>query len=770
MAAWGEANDFWGPQDSHDAQKQQQENQESATAAGLTSKAAAPPPLAAATPVAVPVETKNKDSKENTRPGSYATWTPPARASGPVKKVLEPVEIADKSKLPSNTSTHQVITVTSPRSPKHEIVKDHHEPGDAAVEVSRPSLLASTENRADPPAATAVTAAPTPAQSHVHKRRDHGSSSTNNTTNNEPLDTSKANVKEVAQPVDMRARIVKNLEKQKRNRAAAAAARHLEEEAALDRAREKQRQKEEQDRQAQEEGDSSSEAAQRHDDGVQQKQLVLPSADGMSLRDSTPAQKQHGQHGVSRWTTASQAATTGLDDHHSQDGDQVDDDLVASQDSARAASEVSFEPDIRGGDLTMPSVRIDWDACRQRGWGDWAQRSAGSGAEFPVDSELERYVKFWLKSARDFRHHAIKIKRHKDHEHCDVDTMTGDLLGPIAFPHIETHPEDKKKTMNHRFFAGISMPGANSGDAKRGHDQGAGQEIVPDSTTSSTSDRLQSEGTAMSTDVKIPSHLRPATEADMKAVAEIYNLEVRDSHRTLDTNPVAETDFDQLFTRLKAIDAPFLVAVKGWHKSLLPSSPSAARKRRNATTTNNKNNIIIGFALVDVLSPGIAGSPLTCAAPCGRITLIVHPDHRGKRIGTAMMDVILSVCSQRHHSLGGYQFVNPSDDRRFVEPMDNLRRWYTLFLDLLVESSPESATLYQRFAASADAAAPPRTAEHRAQRLRQHREWWVAEWLESRFGTLLVEHTERLYKHDSADAKGRGWLDRLVMKHECRSK
>lgn len=262
----------------------------------------------------------------------------------------------------------------------------------------------------------------------------------------------------------------------------------------------------------------------------------------------------------------------------------------------------------------------------------------------------------------------------------------------------------------------------------------ASKSVISVSVASSVANFVASEQTVMSTDVKIPCHLRPAVKSDVRSVTKIYNQEVRTSHRTVDSHEVSEASFTKIFDNCKQSNAPFLVAVKGWLQSSSGVSPDT----------------IIGFAYVEVLATGIGNSWDTCAATCGRVKLIVHPDYRKNRVGTAMLDVIVSSCSQRHQPYQGYQFINLEDDRRFVRPIDNIGRWYKLYIEVFIKSELHSSE------------------KPAIERVKEHDEWWFCESLETRFCTLLVDHREKLYRHTSDDEKGTYWLDRLTLQHECR--
>ncbi len=231
--------------------------------------------------------------------------------------------------------------------------------------------------------------------------------------------------------------------------------------------------------------------------------------------------------------------------------------------------------------------------------------------------------------------------------------------------------------------------------------------------------------------VQVECHIRPATMHDMDEVAAIYNQEVEHSYKVLDTQPVDTATFRVLSETCKTQHQPFVVAVADWHL------PNAANSKRP----------IIGFCLVDMLERGITGSYETSTKTCGKITVVVHPDWRRKKIGTALLDVIMISCSTRYSPRQGCQWMCDPADETHVRPPFNAHDWYTLQMEILVKSGQSKEEVEKR-------------EEYK----------WIVEFLEAKFHFQLIRHDDHFYYHPNPKM-GVGidhWLDRLTFEHRCR--
>ena len=229
--------------------------------------------------------------------------------------------------------------------------------------------------------------------------------------------------------------------------------------------------------------------------------------------------------------------------------------------------------------------------------------------------------------------------------------------------------------------------------------------------------------------VQADCYLRPATDDDMEGVAAIYNAEVAVSYKVRDTQPVSIEQFHGLLRVCRLQNQPFIVAVEGRPNS----GPDTPRGR------------ILGVCLVDALQRGIFGSYATSTRPCGIITVIVHPEWRRKKIGTALIDVIISCCSTQYLCKGGYQWVCDPNDVTHTEPAYNARKWATLQMDVLVRSGKTKKDVQE-------------SEEYQ----------WTLDFLEAKFNLHFVKHDQYVGRTPHRITGFDPWLDRLIFEHRCR--
>lgn len=227
-------------------------------------------------------------------------------------------------------------------------------------------------------------------------------------------------------------------------------------------------------------------------------------------------------------------------------------------------------------------------------------------------------------------------------------------------------------------------------------------------------------------EVQTPCHLRPATESDMAAITAIYNQEIVDGHTVMDTKLVGENCFRRIYDQSLAEKMPFIVAVEGWYGTI--------------STTPQR---VIGFSLVTAVSRGIAGSYDTLSRRGGKLLVIVRPEFRRRKVGTALIDIIVTNCTGWHISKGGYQFVNFTHDWISTEFGRSPRKWWYLELDVMIRSaeSEEKARNGEEFQ-------------------------WIWNFLEGTFNLFLQHYDEKCFYQDQKMQ----WLDKLTFRRDCRTR
>ncbi|KAI1646128.1 uncharacterized protein F4817DRAFT_359547 [Daldinia loculata] len=332
----------------------------------------------------------------------------------------------------------------------------------------------------------------------------------------------------------------------------------------------------------------------------------------------------------------------------------------------------------------------------------------------------EKYVKNWIQSTRE-----ITVDLHPEGvtspERCDVDPETGRLMAPVISASevqgiVQENPVEPKD--NAQPLTEDSLP----------------EELKPKREYRSEEDvprkRLEvrlvyPEKVSNPREIRVPCHLRPARRDDMMQVAALYNEEMDASYKLPDKRQVGHHKWFNIYDGCCTENMPFFVAVDGWY---------------NAAAENN--GPVIAFAVMDVAVRGIFGSYKTYAMPCGKLTVVVHPDYRRQNVCSALLDAVFTCCSTYYSSREGYVFVNKDQDRRYMTPNHNVRQWSYIDIEVVVPSGSSKKEVEQN-----------------------ERFKWVATYLSKYFDMSIVYHDEKLFRDDRYKNL---WLDRITFRHQCR--
>jgi hypothetical protein len=128
---------------------------------------------------------------------------------------------------------------------------------------------------------------------------------------------------------------------------------------------------------------------------------------------------------------------------------------------------------------------------------------------------------------------------------------------------------------------------------------------------------------------------------------------------------------------------PFIVAVASENDFLDRSKwPKGADKvyeeyvQFKNSQESSGTGTILGFAFVSDARMGLFGEPCHGSRFAGRITVIVHPDHRGKLYGAALLDRILLSVAVYHRSVVDYKWECPSPTLVYEHPVTKNQRKY----------------------------------------------------------------------------------------------
>ncbi|KAI0550190.1 hypothetical protein F4679DRAFT_594834 [Xylaria curta] len=346
--------------------------------------------------------------------------------------------------------------------------------------------------------------------------------------------------------------------------------------------------------------------------------------------------------------------------------------------------------------------------------------SSSTKGQDAIPQHATSFIKTWIMGAHDVSTTFLS-QNINDHEDCDVDTFSGVLMSPIEHPRTKTdglmscsQAEKTSSSFMEEFLAKTAL--------KQKTQRKTEKQVRVTAGASEAETRSMVTEYSNLNEVQIPCHLRPATESDIQLIAAIYNREVSEGYKAMDTKPIKPNDFHTVYNRCQIERMPFVVAVEGYHG-----------------VTDQK---IIGFALVTELSHGIAGSLETLSSRGGKLLVIVEPEYRQKKVGTALIDLIMTNCTGWYNSKCGCQFVNYTHDWISNEFGRNPRRWWYLEMEVMILSGVNEETT------------------------RKGEEFqWIWNFLEAKFDMMLKHYDEKC----CYEPRQMKWLDKLTFRRVCRT-
>ncbi|KAI1757841.1 hypothetical protein F4782DRAFT_546928 [Xylaria castorea] len=351
------------------------------------------------------------------------------------------------------------------------------------------------------------------------------------------------------------------------------------------------------------------------------------------------------------------------------------------------------------------------------------EMSSSTGGEDVIPQHATNFIETWILGAHDVS--ANFLSQNVDHhEDCDVDTFNGVLMSPVEY--TRTKIEGIMSRNQAEMTASLFTKQFLAETARKRKAQRKTMKQARDTAEASEEETrpLVAEHPNPN-EVQIPCHLRPATEPDIQFIAAIYNREVLDGYKVMDTKPIRSDDFHTIYNRCQAERMPFVVAVEGYH-GVIDMPPQR----------------IIGVALVTEVSRGISGSHETLSSRGGKLLVIVEPEYRRKKVGTALIDLIMTNCTGWYISKGGYQFMNYSNDWISNEFGSSPRKWWYLEMEVMILSgvSEEKNRNGEEFQ-------------------------WIWNFLEAKFDMILKHYDEKCFY----EPRKLNWLDKLTFRRICRT-
>ncbi|RSM03699.1 hypothetical protein CDV31_010381 [Fusarium ambrosium] len=321
----------------------------------------------------------------------------------------------------------------------------------------------------------------------------------------------------------------------------------------------------------------------------------------------------------------------------------------AAQDNERSVELPKFEGQLSPGPFKLPAVIAAVDKWQLNDW------------KPPIVTEL-------------------KLSRDPAMDSCDIDTDTGELIKPIKHIRIKTEDRTITHNMGDPEWRRWNMTSEMYISRELARREKLKEEVL--------GQLKQEEVSQLPEDEPWPDArctLRPAVPEDCAQIAQIVNLEIQEEGHSqiLLPQPVTASDIRAVYdTCLRGL-RPFIVAVPSQSEFLDRSKwPKGAEQeyqeflKFKKAQEPSKPGVVLGFAFVADTRQGFLGHMCPASRLTGQIKLAVHPEHRRKLIGTALLDRILASVTIGHRSLVDFKWECSDPNSMYEYPADRNRRQY----------------------------------------------------------------------------------------------
>ncbi|GAB1320083.1 hypothetical protein MFIFM68171_10293 [Madurella fahalii] len=430
-----------------------------------------------------------------------------------------------------------------------------------------------------------------------------------------------------------------------------------------------------------------------------------------------------------------------------------------------------LEADIRNAIALQPRLRKTSD-------NKWYTLLRDDDGTLAHPSYLEPFISAWMDGVSRNIRASLSCGNGVEHWKCDVDTNTGLLLPPIDYPdtivdhsQVETELDWRRQNWTSTLLMRRRMdmrrnPRFNSRFNSRPEPHIYTGKYEPQQDPLLTDPKWfvqviepKYEKPEFNYYVpRIPCFLRPAGKYDMEAVCLIYNQEVQFGLQTLDSRLLTVEDFERILSTTESLGMPFVVAVRGSAKDLgmtrgnIVYSPYRQIPTDDSDRQNQRRGEILGFAFLSVWEPGLAGSGTGSSRATARINLFVHHEHRRKKIGFSLLDMLLTTVSDRFSSQSGYDFVDPDNNPVYKSPKHHERKYFRLYLSYMVRHK--------------HLAGGNKNLEH-VQKFYDDDLIWARKLLEDSFNFTEKVRLEAVHRTPKCRKGPACWLDAVVFEHTC---
>ncbi|KAF3075213.1 hypothetical protein CFAM422_002890 [Trichoderma lentiforme] len=314
---------------------------------------------------------------------------------------------------------------------------------------------------------------------------------------------------------------------------------------------------------------------------------------------------------------------------------------------------------LTGFEIQSQGSRASWNISE--GLSDGDGQDEPKQEEIPEGAQISRTMAWLLQTSKPpAAIHSLAFQSAVDHYKKDIDTETGDFLPEIRYP-------DTFKSLHEgpsRDHRDIAWRQANLTVELQIAREIRSRELLATKIRSKIKPQVQAVPIEQETGPNAECIVRPATPEDFEAIAAIINMESRatGSPQIIEWRDVTAANVQKIYDSCRDNLQPFIVATTTEDPLLDRSNwPKNATKAYQGylafrSTQAKVSQEVLGFAFVVEARLGLLGGPCPGSRHTGQVKVVVHPAHRGKLYGSALLDRILLCTAPFHRRAVDYEW------------------------------------------------------------------------------------------------------------------
>ncbi|UKZ77401.1 hypothetical protein TrVFT333_005121 [Trichoderma virens FT-333] len=350
---------------------------------------------------------------------------------------------------------------------------------------------------------------------------------------------------------------------------------------------------------------------------------------------------------------------------------------------------------LTGFEVQSQGSRASWNISE--GLSDGGNLDEPDQHETPEGANVSRTMTWLLQTSNPpATAHSLASQSAISHYNKDIDTETGAFLPELRYP-------DTFKTLHEgpsRDHRDIAWRQANMTVELQITREIRSREMLATKIRSQIQPQAQAIPVEPATAPNAECIVRPATPEDFEAIAAIINMESRakDSPQIIEWRDVTAASVQKIYDSCRDNLQPFVVATTAEDplidRSNWPENATKAYQSYLAfrSTQAKVPQEVLGFAFVVEARQGLLGGPCPGARHTGQAKVIVHPDHRGKLYGSALLDRILLCTSPFHRRAIEYEW-QCQDTSKVYESIacQNRRKYAWIFVETFCAGTDDPA-------------------------------------------------------------------------------